>query len=86
MTFAETVAMLRRDGYIDAADIMENQAMQILYGQQALRDNEALLKQLKIAMEDVLYYKGLADQADELRATLEEVTTELNQYRERMVV
>ena len=57
MTFAEVVAMLRRDGYTDAADIMEEQAVQILMGRQAMLENEALKKQLKVTMEDLAYYK-----------------------------
>ena len=57
MTFAEAVATLRRDGYIDAADIMEEQAMQILMGRQVMLENEALRKQLKVTMEDLAYYK-----------------------------
>lgn len=57
MTFAEVVAMLRRDGYTDAADIMEEQAMQILMMRQAMLENEALKKQLEVTMEDLAYYK-----------------------------
>lgn len=86
MTFAEVVAMLRRDGYIDAAVLMEEQAMQILMMRQAMLENEALLKQLKVAMEDLAYYKEQASRAVELQAMLEEVTTERNQLLERMIV
>lgn len=86
MTFAEVIAMLRRDGYTDAADIMEEQAMQILMGRQAMLENEALLKQLKVAMGDLAYYKKQASRAVELQAMLEEVTTERNQLLERMIV
>lgn len=57
MTFAEVVAMLRRDGYMDAAALMEEQAMQILMMRQAMLENEALKKQLKVTMEDLAYYK-----------------------------
>lgn len=57
MTFAEVIAMLRRDGYTDAADIMEEQATQILMMRQAMLENEALKKQLKVTMEDLAYYK-----------------------------
>lgn len=86
MTFAEVVAMLRRDGYMDAAIFMEEQAMQILMMRQAMLENEALLKQLKVAMEDLAYYKEQASRAVELQAMLEEVTTERNQLLERMIV
>lgn len=86
MTFAEVVAMLRRDGYMDAAVLMEEQAMQILMMRQAMLENEALLKQLKVAMEDLAYYKEQASRAVELQAMLEEVTTERNQLLERMIV
>lgn len=86
MTFAEVVAMLRRDGYMDAAILMEEQAMQILMMRQAMLENEALLKQLKVAMEDLAYYKEQASRAVELQAMLEEVTTERNQLLERMIV
>lgn len=53
MTFAEVIAMLRRDGYTDAADIMEEQVTLIYMGRQAMLENEALKKQLKVTMEDL---------------------------------
>ena len=53
MIFAEAVAMLRRDGYADAADIMEEQAVQICTFRQAMLENTALKKQLKVTMEDL---------------------------------
>lgn len=63
MTFAEVVAMLRRDGYMDAAILMEEQAVQILMGRQAMLENEALKKQLKVTMEDLADCKQCLNKA-----------------------
>ena len=57
MTFAEALSSLRSDGYHDAADLLEEQAHQILIFRQAMLENEALKKQLKVTMEDLAYYK-----------------------------
>ena len=57
MTFAETLMLLRSDGYHDAADLLEEQAHQILIFRQAMLENEALKKQLKVLAEDKAYYQ-----------------------------
>lgn len=86
MLFAEALAMLRRDGYTDAADIMEEQAMQILMNRQAVQENEALKKQLTVVADDKSYYQEELHKArqdcDTLSALLKATQDELHTVTE----
>lgn len=47
MLYAEAIAMLRRDGYLDAAELMEEQAVQLKVTMKNLADCKAELSETK---------------------------------------